>query len=69
MVSVIVDPSQTVSPFRYENTVWYPGHAALERRKQAYLKEHPQIRAHGDRLLPDNYDTSDDYDTSDAENF
>jgi len=60
MASIIVDPTETVSPFRYEDTVWYPGHAAVERRKQAYFNEHPQIRSHSDRLLPDTYDASDD---------
>ena len=57
---VIFDPTQTVSPFRYEDTVWYPGHAAVERRKQAYFNEHPQIWAHSDQLLPNTYDASDD---------
>jgi len=60
MVSIIVDPNKTATPNRYETTVWYPGHAAVERRKQAYFKEHPQIRSHSDRLLPDSYDASDD---------
>ena len=60
IVSIIVDPTKTVSRFRYEDTVWYPGHAAVERRKQAYFNEHPQIRSHSDRLLPDTYDPSDD---------
>jgi len=60
MVSIIVDPNKTVSPYRYEKTIWYPGHAAVERRKQAYFKEHPEIRSHSDRLLPDSYDASDD---------
>ena len=32
----------------------------MERRKQAYFNEHPQIRAHSDRLLLDTYDASDD---------
>ena len=60
-VSIIVDPNKTATlANKYETIVWYPGHAAVERRKQAYFKEHPQIRAHSDRLLPDSYDASDD---------
>jgi hypothetical protein len=59
-ISTSVDPSQKASPSRYENILWYPGQAAMERRKQAYLNEHPQIKSHSDRLLPDTYDASDD---------
>jgi hypothetical protein len=32
----------------------------LLRRKQAYIDAHPQIRAHGGRLLPDDYNSSED---------
>jgi hypothetical protein len=46
----------------YENIPWYPGRAIVERRKQAYLDAHPQIRAHSGQLLPDDYNLSDDED-------
>jgi len=55
-----VDPNREADPGHYENIVWYPGKAAVERRKQAYLDAHPQIRAHSGHLLPDDYDSSDD---------
>jgi hypothetical protein len=53
-------PGQKASPSRYERIHWYPGQAAVERKRQAYLNEHPQIKFHSDQLLPDAYDTSDD---------
>jgi hypothetical protein len=46
----------------YENLTWYPGWAIVDRRKQAYFDAHPQIRAHSDQLLPDDYNSSDDED-------
>lgn len=60
MASISVDLTQMASPYQYKNIFWYPGRKAVERRKQAYFNEHPQIRAHSDRLLLDTYDASDD---------
>jgi len=57
--ATIVDPNIQADPCRYEDIAWYPGKAAVERRKQAYLDAHPEIRAHSDRLLSDNYNSSD----------
>jgi hypothetical protein len=41
-----VDPNGKADANHYQNIVWYPGKAAVERKKQAYLEAHPQIRAH-----------------------
>ena len=53
----VVNPNIEAGPRHYENIVWYPGKAAVERRKQAYFDAHP---AHSDRLLPDDYNMSDE---------
>jgi len=55
-----VDPNVKASARHYENITWYPGRAIVDRRKQAYFDAHPQIRAHSDQLLPDDYNSSDD---------
>jgi len=55
-----VDPNREADPGYYEDIVWYPGKAAVERQKQAYFDSHPQIRAHSGPLLPDDYNSSDD---------
>ncbi|EDR03264.1 uncharacterized protein LACBIDRAFT_307506 [Laccaria bicolor S238N-H82] len=55
-----VDPNVKVPADYYEEITWYPGSAIVERRKQAYLDAHPQIRAHSDQLLPADYNLSDD---------
>ena len=60
MMLTLVDPDQKANPSMYERIHWYPGRAAMERKKLAYLNEHPQIRSHSDQLLPDDYDASDD---------
>ena len=58
----LVDPSQKASRWRYEQIEWYPGRAAMERKKQAYLNENPQIRAHSDQVLSDTYESDDEID-------
>jgi len=50
-----VDPNREADARHYENIVWYPGKVAVERRKQAYLDAHPQIRAHSGRLPSNMY--------------
>jgi hypothetical protein len=62
LTSIIMDPNGKADARHYENIVWYPGRAIVERRKQAYLDAHPQIRAHSGQLLPDDYNLSDDED-------
>lgn len=47
---ILVDPTIKASAHDYHNIVWYPGMEVVERRKQAYLESHPQIRAHSDEL-------------------
>ena len=59
-ISIVVDPNVKASASHYENIVWYPGKAIVERRKQAYFDAHPEIRAHSDQLLPADYNSSDD---------
>ena len=56
LTSIIVDPNIKASARHYENIPWYPGKAIVERRKQAYFDAHPQIRALGGQLLPDDED-------------
>jgi len=43
-------------PDEWEEMVWYPGMKAIEKRKQEYLRSHPQIQARVGPFLPDNYD-------------
>ena len=43
---ILVDASIEPTAYEYENFVWYPGMGVVERRKQAYLDSHPNIRAH-----------------------
>ncbi|KAF5378095.1 hypothetical protein D9615_007609 [Tricholomella constricta] len=45
-----VDPTIKPTAYNYENVVWYPGMGVVERRKQAYLDRHPNIRAHSELL-------------------
>jgi hypothetical protein len=54
-MSTLVNPNQKASQWRYEQIQW-----AMERKKQAYLNENPQIRAHSDQVLPDSYESDDE---------
>ncbi|KAF8722358.1 hypothetical protein AX14_009863 [Amanita brunnescens Koide BX004] len=45
-LTFFLDPNGKVDARHYEHILWYPGMAIVERRKQAYLDAHPQIRAH-----------------------
>ena len=59
-ISIVVDPTVKASARHYEEITWYPGSAIVDRRKQAYLDAHPQIRAHSGQLLPDDFNSLDD---------
>ena len=50
LTEIVVD--STIEPtFNYYDTLpWYPGKGVVDRRKQAYLDSHPNIRAHSDAL-------------------
>jgi hypothetical protein len=55
-----VDGSREPKPDEYEDIIWYPGLSAVERRKQDYLRRHPQIQAHSGPFLPDDFNMDDD---------
>ncbi|KAK2467659.1 hypothetical protein APHAL10511_000514 [Amanita phalloides] len=52
-----VDPDEVATPVQYHTLGWYPGRGAVERKTHAYLAANPQIRAHIDQMLPDDYDS------------
>ena len=41
----LVDETQPIDPWHYEHMNWYPGVAAIRRRKQAYIENNSQVRA------------------------
>ena len=51
----LVDGSRPPKPDEWEDIIWYPGLAAVEARKQDYIRSHPQIRAHSGPFLPDDH--------------
>jgi hypothetical protein len=57
LTSITVDPNGNTDPYYYETLPWYAGIGIVERRKRAYFDAHPEIRAHSDQLLPDDYDS------------
>jgi hypothetical protein len=54
---ILVDPTIEPTAHDYHNIVWYPGIKVVQRRKQAYLDSHPQIRAHSNQLMQNNSDS------------
>jgi hypothetical protein len=50
MTSNLVDSTIEPTTHNYEHVLWYPGMKVVERRKQAYLDSHPQIRAYSGPL-------------------
>jgi hypothetical protein len=54
---VLVDSTIEPTAHDYHNIVWHPGIKVVQRRKQAYLDSHPQIRAHINQLTQNNSDS------------
>ena len=53
MPLILVDSSIDPTAYHYHTIPWYPGIEVVERRKQAYLDSHPNIRASSGPMMQD----------------